>query len=211
MIKEQISLIVVDDHPRARNNISNLLKKAKDIVIVGEAANGAQAIDLALSEKPDIMLLDIDLPDSRGTSVMRRLNTISPDLKVLAVSSYNDRQFIMGMKENGASGYITKDEIPVMLVNAIRSIVYEGRDWVGPRFQKQDLTTKFGQTLTKKETEILKQLSIDRSWTLIATDLGMREEQLNEYLALLMKKYKAESLSELNEIARKIFSDLENQ
>jgi len=207
MKHDQISLVVVDDHPKARKNIGALLKRADDIVIVGEAANGAQAIDLALSQRPDVMLLDVELPDLRGTAVMRHLNKILPELKVLAVSSYNDRQFILGMMENGASGYLVKDEIPTMLLRAIRTIVYQGRDWVGSRFPQKGSLPKLEQTLTKKEADILKQWSIGRSENMIAIDLGLKEEQVNEYLALLMKKYKANSLSELKKIARQIFSD----
>jgi len=210
MKHDQISLVVVDDHPKARNNISTLLKAAEDVVIVGEAANGAQAIELALSHRPDVMLLDVELPDLRGTAVMRHLNQILPNLKVLAVSSYNDSQFILAMMENGASGYLVKDEIPTMLLPAIRSIVYKGRKWVGSRFPKRGSAPKLEQTLTKKEADILKKWSLGQSENLIAIDLGMKEKQINEYLALLMKKYEAKSLSDLKRIARKIFLDPDN-
>lgn len=207
MKHDQISLVIVDDHPKARKNISTLLKAAEDIVIVGEAENGAQAIDLALSQRPDVMLLDVELPDLRGTAVMRHINKILPDLKVLAVSSYNDSQFILRMMENGASGYLVKDEIPFMLLPAIRSIIYQGRKWVGSRFPKKGSSFKFEQTLTKKEADILKQWSIGRSVNIIAMDLSMKEEQVREYLALMMKKYEVKSLSELKSIGRKVFSD----
>jgi len=203
----QISLVVVDDHPKARNAINALLKAEKDIVIVGEAANGAQAIDLALSQRPDVMLLDIELPDLRGTAVMRHLNKIRPDLKVLAVSSYNDRQFILGMMENGASGYLVKDEIPSMLLPAIRSVIYKGSKWVGSRFPQKGSNPKLEQTLTKKEADILRQWSIGKTESMIAIDLNMKEKQVNEYLALMMKKYEVKSLSELKSIGQQIFSD----
>lgn len=206
----QISLVVVDDHPQARKNINNLIKDADDMVIVGEASNGTQAIDLAHSKMPDIMLLDVELPDTMGTAVMRYLNANLPDLKVLAVSSYNDRQFILGMMENGASGYLVKDEVPVMLLYAIRSIVHKGREWIGPRFEEKSLASKLEQTLTMKEVKIMKQLSVDRSENMIATDLGMNVGQVDKYLALLMKKYQVTSLSELKKIAGELFPNFKH-
>jgi len=207
MKRDQISVVVVDDHPKTRKNIKALLKTADDIVIVGEAENGAQAIDLALSHRPDVMLLDIELPDLGGTGVMRHLNKVIPDLKVLAVSSYNDSQFILGMMENGASGYLVKDEVPFMLLPAIRSIIYKGSKWVGSRFPKKGSNPKLEQTLTKKEADILKRWSLGSSVNRIAMELSMKEEQVNQYLALMMKKYDVNSLSELKSIARQIFTD----
>ena len=118
-----IRVLIVDDHSGVRTGIKNLLQSAKDMVIVGEGGNGAEAIELAAMKKPDILLLDIELPDQRGDAVMRHIHNTQPNMKVLAVSSYSDRDYILGMLENGASGYITKDEAPAMLVEAIRSII----------------------------------------------------------------------------------------
>jgi len=207
MKHDQISLVVVDDHPRARKTISNLLKAEEDIIIVGEAENGEQAINLALSQRPDVMLLDVELPDLRGTAVMRHLNKIRPDLKVLAVSSYKDHQFILGMMENGASGYLVKDEIPSKLLPAIRSIIYKGSKWVGSRFPQKGPSPKLEQTLTKKEADILRRWTIGRSEDMIAMDLRMKEKQVSKYLALMMEKYEVKSLSELKSIGRQIFPD----
>ena len=95
-----------------------------------------EALELAHTHIPDVMLLDVELPVLRGYEVARRIRDSDPDVKVLAVSSYNDRNHVMGMLESGASGYITKEEAPELLVEAVR-FVFEGKGkWVSPRALK---------------------------------------------------------------------------
>lgn len=205
MINEHIDLVIVDDHPGVRKGIINLLKTTGDIVVVGEAENGKQAIKLAASKNPQIILLDVELPDMRGDVVLQHIHSESPDIKVLAISAYNDRQYIMGMMNSGASGYLTKEVIPVMLVKAIRSIVYEGMVWIGPRIIKDD--PKFETTLTQKEVQIMKQLLTTKSESAIALELGMSAKQMGKYLDLLKMKYDVQSLAALRQVAQQLFSD----
>ncbi len=206
MISEHIDLIIVDDHPGVRKGIINLLKAADDIVVVGEAANGKQAIKLAASKKPHIVLLDVELPDMRGDVVLQHILTDLPNIKVLAISAYSDRQYILGMMDRGASGYLTKEVIPAMLVKAIRSIVYEGMVWIGPRVIKDN--AKFETTLTQKEVHIMKQLLVDPSERAMASELGMSQKQVSKYLELLKMKYDVDSLTALRQIAQQLFSDV---
>jgi DNA-binding NarL/FixJ family response regulator len=207
MVEKQIKVVIVDDHPGVRTGIKNLLKTAKDMVVVGEGGNGAEAIALVASKDPDILLLDIELPDQRGDMVMRRIHDVQPDMKVLAVSSYSDRDYILGMLENGASGYITKDEAPMMLLDAIRSIINDGKSWFSPRALKQSgIPSVEEQTLTKREVEILEQLILDQSSQDIARYTHMNVEQVEKYLKLLMRKFETESLTSLKRIAERILS-----
>lgn len=201
----RIKILVVDDHSGVRNGIKNLLQTATDMVVVGEGENGAEAIELVTTEHPDILLLDIELPDQRGDVVMRRIHQFLPDMKVLAVSSYSDRDYILGMLENGAAGYITKDEAPLMLLDAIRIIVQDGKNWFSPRAIKQSgLPSIEEQTLTKREVEILEQLIDDKSADEIASFLNMNTDQVDRYLKLLMKKFEIDSLIALKQIASRI-------
>lgn len=207
MTDKQIKVLIVDDHPGVRAGIRNLLGGAKDILVMGEGTNGAEAIELVNEKESDILLLDIELPDQRGDLVMHHIHEVQPEMKVLAVSSYSDREYILGMVENGASGYITKDEAPVMLVEAIRIIVKDGKDWFSPRaIKNSSLTPLEEQILTEREVAILKQLLIERSQGKIASALQMDEKQLEKYLSLLMKKFETESLDELKLTAERIFS-----
>jgi two-component system invasion response regulator UvrY len=201
-----IRVLIVDDHSGVRTGIKNLLQSAKDMVIVGEGGNGAEAIELAAMKKPDILLLDIELPDQRGDAVMRHIHNTQPGVKVLAVSSYSDRDYILGMLENGASGYITKDEAPAMLVEAIRSII-KGMSWFSPRAVKNSgVPSVEEQTLTKREVEILEQLVLDRTSQEIASTLNMDVAQVDKYLKLLMRKFETDSTMSLKHIAKRILS-----
>jgi DNA-binding NarL/FixJ family response regulator len=207
MVDKRIRVLIVDDHSGVRAGIKNLLQAAHDMVVVGEGANGAQAIELAASKTPDIVLLDIELPDQRGDIVMRRIHKAQPDIKVLAVSSYSDRDYVLGMLENGVSGYITKDEAPMMLLDAIRSIMNGDKSWFSPRAIKNSgLPAVEEQTLTKREVEILEQLIDDRSTEEIADALSMSTDQVEKFVRLLRTKFETDSLTTLKHIARRILS-----
>ena len=207
MSQEPIRVLIVDDHSGVRRGIRNLLQAAKDMIIVGEGGNGAEAIELAATRNPDILLLDIELPDQRGDAVMRHIHKVQPNMKVLAVSSYSDRDYILGMLENGASGYITKDEAPMMLLDAIRSIIHKGKSWFSPRaIRNSGLPSIEEQTLTKREVDILQQLILDRPAEQIAAFLNMNADQVEKYLKLLMRKFETDSLSSLKHIASRILS-----
>lgn len=207
MVEKQIKVLIVDDHSGVRAGIKNLLRTANDMVVVGEGVNGAEAIELVATRDPDILLLDIELPDQRGDMVMRHIHDLQPDMKVLAVSSYSDRDYILGMLENGAAGYITKDEAPMMLLDAIRSIIHSGKSWFSPRALRQSgIPSVEEQTLTKREVDILEQVILDRSPEEIALFLNMDAEQVGKYLKLLMRKFETESMVTLKHIAQRILS-----
>ena len=206
-----IKVLIVDDHPGVRIGLKKLLGAAKDIIVAGEGTNGAEALELINAQKSDLLLLDIELPDLRGDLVMHRIHEVQPEMKVLAVSSYSDREYILGMVQNGAVGYITKDEAPSMLLDAIRIIVKDGKDWFSPRAIKNtNLTPLEEQNLTERETKILKQLILDQTRAQMALSLQMEEKQLQKYLVLLMKKFETESLDALKHTARQILSGHES-
>ena len=207
MPDNQIRVLIVDDHPGVRAGIKNLIESANDIVVMGEGANGADALHLINTQESDILLLDIELPDQRGDRVMHRIHDLQPEMKVLAVSSYSDREYILGMVENGASGYITKDEAPKMLLDAIRSIVKEGKDWFSPRaIKNSNLTPLEEQILTEREVQILKKLVTGQPRIEIADSLHMNEKQLEKYLILLMKKFETDSMDVLKHTAERILA-----
>jgi DNA-binding NarL/FixJ family response regulator len=207
MVENRIKVLIVDDHSGVRAGIKNLLRTANDMVVVGEGVNGAEAIELVATRAPDILLLDIELPDQRGDMVMRHIHDLQPDMKVLAVSSYSDRDYILGMLENGAAGYITKDEAPMMLLDAIRSIIRSGKSWFSPRALRQSgIPSVEEQTLTKREVDILEQVVLDRTPGEIALFLNMDAEQVGSYLKLLMRKFETESMTTLKHIAQRILA-----
>jgi DNA-binding NarL/FixJ family response regulator len=204
MPNEKIRVVIVDDHPGVRAGIKKLLARAKDITIVGEGADGMKAIELASAKKPDILLLDVELPVVGGDIVMRRIHDTEPEIRVLIVSTYNDRTYVQSMLANGASGYITKDEAPAMLLNAIYSVLEKKDLWLSPRALENSGATLEEQTLTEREVEILRQLVLNRTTAEIANSVHMEEHQVMSYLQLLMDKFEADSLDSLRAVARRI-------
>ena len=133
---EYIKVVIVEDHPGVRAGIKKMLFHAKDILVIAEGENGKDAIQLTRTHLPDVLLLDVELPVRRGDEVVSEIRQAHPKVKILAVSSYLDREYVQGMMEQGASGYITKDEAPGLLVEAVRSIFLGDQTWISPRARK---------------------------------------------------------------------------
>ena len=206
MSDRQIRVMVVDDHPGIRALIKDLLVGAVNLTVIGEAENGVQAIELAQTLKPDLILLDIELPLLRGDIAMREIRETHPDVKVLGISSHSDAGYIGSMLENGASGYITKDEVPDLLIKAIYGLFADGNSlWMSAEAERSlTRASDEPQTLTKREAEILRLLLEGRSEHDIATALLMDAGQLGRFLHVLMHKFQATEPAELKEVARRL-------
>jgi len=208
-LDRQIKVLIVDDHPIVRTAIRSLLRSAADIVVIEEGGNGEQAIELARTEKPDLILLDIELPDLRGDAVLRKIRELRLETRVLAVTSYSDREYLLSMLENGASGYITKDEVPAKLLEAIRSIMYSGRSWFSPQVIKSGRTAPpEEQTLTELEIKILRQLILGSSQSEIAHALGLDEVRVAKFVGIMMMKFDVDSLAALKYIAERVLGGI---
>src|SRR5512139_1240542 len=130
---EKIRIMLADDHPVARAGIRKFLNKATDIDVIAEAADGNQALELAKQLVPDVLLLDIELPGLKGMDVARELQAIGSPTRILVLSTYDDKQFIFGLLGNGAAGYLTKEEVPETIVEAVRGVARGEKGWVTRR------------------------------------------------------------------------------
>jgi DNA-binding NarL/FixJ family response regulator len=126
-------VVLADDHAKIRAGIRNLLKNISDILVVGEASDGLEALNMVNDLLPDVLLLDMEMPLMNGSQVAARLQQSSSPVHVLALSAYDDRQYILSMLDNGAAGYLTKDEVPDTLVTALRGVAQGQKGWISRR------------------------------------------------------------------------------
>lgn len=117
-----IKILLVDDHPIFLDGIHAILETNDDFVITGEAKNGYEAIDLVKEVHPDIILMDVAMPELNGIEATKRIAALFPDIKILALSIYSGKRFVKDMLEAGAVGYLLKDNAPEKLVTAIYRI-----------------------------------------------------------------------------------------
>ncbi len=133
MEKTITRVVLADDHPKVRAGIRSLLEKTPDIVVIGEASDGIEALNLVERLSPDVLLLDMEMPRMSGSQVASILQEGASPVNILALSAYDDKQYISTMLNNGASGYITKEEVPDILIKAIRGVVKGERGWFSKR------------------------------------------------------------------------------
>ena len=202
----QTRVVLADDNSGIRAGVRFLLQRAPDITVVGEASDGLQALNLVEELSPDVLVLDMEMPVLNGTEVAAQLQDEHSPVRILVLSAHDDRQYIQSMLENGASGYVIKDDVPELLVAAVRAVAKGYRHFVSAEIarkmalrQAQDKSD--WPTLTRREIDILSRLAGGSSPAEIARQTGLREDSLSRYLELLCKKLHADSLKELAERA----------
>ena len=131
-------VVLADDHVVVRSCIREILQKAPGIEVVGEASNGVEAIHIVNHLAPDILLLDMEMPVLNGVEVARELNATQSPVHILALSAYDDPQYILELFANGASGYLTKDEAPERILDAIRCVSAGETGWVSKHKPKTE-------------------------------------------------------------------------
>lgn len=133
--RKKIRILLVDDHAKVRASVRRILETNRDMLVVGEAEDGYQALEMVRDLAPDIVLLDVEMPRMNGMVAARRISEDYSSVKILALSAYNDRQYILNMLDQGAAGYMVKDEVPEMLTKAIRAIHTKGNRWLSKRVE----------------------------------------------------------------------------
>jgi DNA-binding NarL/FixJ family response regulator len=120
--KNVVRVILADDHAMIRRGLRKILEKGADILVIAEAGTGADAIHLVKELKPDVLVLDIEMPDMKGDIVARELRSIQFPVAILILSAFNDRPFIEEILQIGVDGYLTKGESPERIRAAIRDV-----------------------------------------------------------------------------------------
>lgn len=134
---ETTRIVLADDHAVVRAGIRHILQRAPGIEVMGEASNGVEAIRLVNKLAPDVLLLDIEMPVLNGIEVVRKLHAARSPVRILVLSAYDDNQYVTEMLNNGVAGYLTKDEAPESIVEAIHSVAQGDQGWVSKRVERK--------------------------------------------------------------------------
>src|SRR3954447_18559661 len=173
-----IRVVIVDDHALFRAGITQLFAQTEDIVMVGEAADGDEALNTIAALKPDVVLMDLSMPRMSGNVATRRIHELHPDVHVVVVSSYVDRLDVLDALDAGAVGYLLKDAHPDELLAGIRAALDDGTP-LAPRAASEIVrawrdTQETGE-LTARELDVLALLSAGLPNKLIAQRLEIAE------------------------------------
>jgi DNA-binding NarL/FixJ family response regulator len=133
-----ITVVIVDDHPIVRVGLRTILDAAADIAVVADGASAAAALRLVAQHRPDVLVLDVNLPDQNGVEVTRRLTGQDAPTAILILTAYDDERTVFGLLEAGAAGYVLKDEALETLTDAVRAVA-RGESWLSPAIARQVL------------------------------------------------------------------------
>lgn len=202
----KIRLLLVDDHAVVRTGLRMLLEDEEDIEIAGEADSGSSALNQVSKIKPDVVLMDIGLPDISGIDATTQIKRLSPDTAVVALTIHEDEQYFFKMLEAGASGYVPKRAAPDELLTAIRAAAV-GEVYLYPSLAKllvQDFLTQNRSRpentldgLTDREQEVLTLLAEGASNSEIADRLNISPKTVARHRENIMAKLNLHSRSEL--------------
>ena len=199
-------LLIVDDHAVVRSGLRMLLENEHDIEIVGEAGNAEAAIEAAIQLKPNLILMDIGLPDHSGIDATREIKKHLPDVSIVALTIHEDEEYFFKMLEAGASGYVPKRAAPEELLTAIRTAA-NGQVYLYPSLAKllvrdflsggRPADEETPSDITKREQEILAYLAEGANNEEIAKALVISPKTVARHRENIMRKLNLHSRSEL--------------
>ena len=205
-----VRIVIADDHQLMREGLSSLLSQQADIRVVGEAINGREAVQLAERENPDVVVMDVSMPDLNGIDATRQILSRSPRTRVIALSMHSDRQFVAEMFRAGARGYLLKDSAFEELASAITRVAKD-ETYIAPRisgFRLEDYTRKeergeplLAPRLSEREREVLQNMAEAKGTKENAADLHLSAKTVETHRQHIMDKLEMYSVAELTKFA----------
>jgi len=201
-----IRVLLVEDHRMVREALREVLMKVQDIEVVGEAGDAQDALAQAQSLAPDVIVLDIRLPDLNGIELAARLRDSGSTAKIVALSAFSDKRFVTEMLRSGASGYVTKSAAGSELVRAIRAIA-DGQGYFSPEIagtlvaDVRDRATAAGAPLARREREVLRLIAEGLRSPEIATQLMITVATVEVHRRNIMRKLGLRTVAELTKHA----------
>jgi len=185
--KEPIRVFSVDDHPLLREGIGALVNNQADMVLVGQASTGAEAIQQFQQQAPDVTLLDLRLPDMSGIDVLIAIRSEFPEAHVIILTTFEGDVEIQRALQAGARGYLLKNMPPTELLDVIRQ-VHAGKKRIPPEIASQLLEHMSDEVLTEREVEVLREVADGNRNREIAERLFISEETVKVHIKHIMEK-----------------------
>jgi DNA-binding NarL/FixJ family response regulator len=202
----KIRILLADDHAVVREGTKQLLDREADLEVVAEAGDGREAVQLAIKERPDVIVIDFAMPELNGIEATRQIKAIAPSIAMLVLTAYDSEQYIFGFLEAGAAGYLLKDVHVDELIKAIRA-VHAGESVLHPTVARKVINRfvpvtghrsegKALDQLTERELEVLKLAAKGMSNREIATALSISVRTVQTHLANIFGKLQVGSRTE---------------
>jgi DNA-binding NarL/FixJ family response regulator len=205
-----VTIILADDHAIMRDGLQAIITSQSDYTVVAHAASGGQAVALAGQLCPDVVIMDIGMPDLNGVEATRRVLRADPKVRVVALSTYNDRHFVKAMMDVGARAYVVKSSATEYLLTAVREVL-AGKIYLCPEvadFLQPNSAAVAGQSksvipadLTSREVEILQLVAEGHSSRGISEKLGIAEDTVDVHRRNIMRKLDRHNVAELTRYA----------
>ena len=190
-----IKIMITDDHSMIREGLKNLLELEGDIEVIAEGEDGEDCLNKLLTVKPDVLLLDINMPKLNGLEVLKKLKERKSKVKVLVLTVHNETEYLMKAVEIGINGYVLKDSESSELKKAIYAI-YDGENYIQPSLipslnskmiEKNEDEIKI-DSLTKRELQVLKELAVGKFNRDIAKEMEISERTVKNHISSIFKK-----------------------
>lgn len=192
-ILARIRVLLADDHPVVRGGIRTLIETAPEIKVVGEAGGGRETLQLVEELRPDVLLLDMEMPDMSGVEVARQLKQQKTAVRILALSAYDDPHYIRSLLSSGAAGYLTKDEAPEFILEAINGVWRGEEGWLSRRVAAR-MTAWTREApgddmgLTDRELQVLRKIVEGKTNQEAGLELGISDKTIEKHLESIFSK-----------------------
>src|SRR6476646_8277320 len=202
MQSKKFRILLADDHSVVRQGFRLILENQTDMEVVGEASNGREAVNIAESLQPDVVIMDVTMPELNGIEATRRIGELAPRTRVLALSMHKDSVYVREILRAGARGYLLKDQIDSDLLAAVRAVA-RGEGYLSPAVSDAVLNdyrkhvSEPIDLLTSREREVLQMIAEGKTNKEIATVLALSVYTVDAHRGRIMEKLNLHSVNEL--------------